>query len=112
MTGTAATASVVATLAISVGLTEVAGMDLSPLYAYGPLGMMCVWLMWKGDSRLKEVEQTVTLSLKDNASSQDRATKATMLLLVAIPEVSESIKVQARQLAEDAEQAIKKREAK
>ena len=113
MTGTQVTFSMLAAFGVTFGVTEVTtGLDLKPLYAYGPLGVMCAWLMWKGDARLRSVEVNVSVSMKENANAMDRATKANMLMLVAIPEVSEAIKIQARQLAQEAEEAIKKREAK
>lgn len=111
MTITQTSTSILGGFALAgLGVNGVTGVDMTPLYAYGPLGVMCAWLMWKGDSRLKSVEMNVANSMKDSANATDRATLSNMLMLVAIPEVSEAIKIQARQLAHDAEAAIKKRE--
>jgi len=71
-----------------------AGADYSPLYNLGAIGVVLAWLMWRVEPRMKAMEAAL-----------DRATRATMLMLIARPEAAEAVKEQSKGLVEECSKA-------
>jgi hypothetical protein len=76
------------------GLAQAAGFDYSQLWVYGPLGIMCGWMMWRMEGRMKASE-----------AAQDRATRATMLVLIEIPAIAQAVKGQAKEIVSELDEA-------
>lgn len=41
----------------AVVLGQIDGAQASPLVIYGPLGVICAWLMWRDEKRSQESEK-------------------------------------------------------
>lgn len=75
--------------------------DFTPLANIGAVGIVLGWLMWKVEPRMKAME-----------ASLDRATRATMLVLIEIPSIAAAIKGQAQEIVDELDEAARKREGK
>lgn len=102
MTTGAALIGTTGATAWAIGIANaVAGADYSPLYNLGAIGVVLGWLMWRVEPRMKSME-----------AAQDRATRANMLMLIAIPQVADGVKEQAQGISKEIDEAALARKGK